>query len=1024
MSTTPVGWRSEFIVNTTTAGNQAEPSVTALANGGFVVVWQDNSHAGDDTTGSSVRARFLDANGNPLGADFVVNTTTVSDQFSPVAVQLANGNVAVVWTDASATGGDTSVWAVRGQILSQTGAKVGGEILINSDDPFGNQYLADIIARPDGGFVAAWRYSDASNEHLELRHFNADGQALSGTRIFGHDYDNGGKERNVSLATLSNGNFVAAWTQTTPAAGDGNLWTVEAQVFSFNQTSHTNVSAILTVNTTATGYQFNPSVTGLTGGGFVVTWIDGSATGADTSSWAIRGQVFTATGGKVGEEFVVNTVTAEAQYYPSVTALLDGGFMAVWDDWSQTATNNVDIHGQRFDELGNKVGTQLRLNAFTAGGQTDADTATLADGRVVVVWQDGSHVADTSEFAIHMAIADPREGVPTSLPHVLVTNANGAGDPLAKLSAVLASGVYGAGNVGQFFYNTPTDAVVFYGSNFTYGAGSALTGGLITNFRIGIDGVEMALATNWMQDAVALVDAVAAAQGGNSTALDAILTSRSYTIEGAAGADLIAGFSGDDRLIGRAGNDTLVGNAGVDTAVFSGERDDYAVTLSGGSVSVRDLRVDSPEGTDTVSSVENFQFADGTVALADLNHAPTSISLSAKKILANSSAGTVVATISGVDQDPGDQVAFSLSDPSGNFEIVGGNKLVVKAASAPLGNYAIDVTATDLSGATRTQTFTIQVTAGTPATVFTANDGIHGSELYVSDGTESGTVLLRDINPGSASSSVGQMWYLGDKVYFAANDGVSGSELWVTDGTAAGTVLLKDINPGSAGSSPQNLVAFGDRIFFTATDAAHGQEMWVTDGTASGTVLFRDFNPGTLNSGAAPTTAVLDGKMFFRGTNGSGYEGFNGIRALGHRRHPGRHRDAERPAAERDARHLRFQSLRVHRSQQSGVVRGHDLHLRDRALCQRRHLRRHDPAEGHQRRFGELESGLVRPGRQPAGVRRHHGGERPGAVGDRRHGRRNSAALGHQHRHVLLVAELVLPAGRKAGVSGGRLDRH
>ena len=87
---------------------------------------------------------------------------------------------------------------------------------------------------------------------------------------------------------------------------------------------------------------------------------------------------------------------------------------------------------------------------------------------------------------------------------------------------------------------------------------------------------------------------------------------------------------------------------------------------------------------------------------------------------------------------------------------------------------------------------------------------------------------------------------LGDKLIFRANDGEHGYELWVTDGTAEGTQLLKDINvgPGSFIGGWNNQFVLGDRIIFDANDTTHGVELWVTDGTTEGTMLLSDVSPG------------------------------------------------------------------------------------------------------------------------------------------------------------------------------------
>ncbi|WGV29016.1 ELWxxDGT repeat protein [Halotia branconii] len=147
---------------------------------------------------------------------------------------------------------------------------------------------------------------------------------------------------------------------------------------------------------------------------------------------------------------------------------------------------------------------------------------------------------------------------------------------------------------------------------------------------------------------------------------------------------------------------------------------------------------------------------------------------------------------------------------------------------------------------------------------FAANDGIHGAELWASDGTKEGTVLVKDLNPGSNDSFVkNDEYYLffepelinfKDTLYFFANDGTNGYELWKSDGTQAGTVLVKDINPGSFGSFapqdfnynifPPNLTVVNDILYFAADDGTHGIELWASDGTKEGTVLVKDAIPG------------------------------------------------------------------------------------------------------------------------------------------------------------------------------------
>jgi ELWxxDGT repeat protein len=160
---------------------------------------------------------------------------------------------------------------------------------------------------------------------------------------------------------------------------------------------------------------------------------------------------------------------------------------------------------------------------------------------------------------------------------------------------------------------------------------------------------------------------------------------------------------------------------------------------------------------------------------------------------------------------------------------------------------------------------------------FKANDGIHGEELWKSDGTEAGTVMVKDIYPGSSSSlSDASSTYLTNvngTLYFAANDGTHGTELWKSDGTDAGTVMVKDIYPGSYRFYPPSwLTNVNGTLFFKATDGTNGWELWKSDGTEAGTVLIKDIYSGSQSSSPSWLTNV-NGTLYFEATDGTnGYE--------------------------------------------------------------------------------------------------------------------------------------------------------
>jgi ELWxxDGT repeat protein len=142
-------------------------------------------------------------------------------------------------------------------------------------------------------------------------------------------------------------------------------------------------------------------------------------------------------------------------------------------------------------------------------------------------------------------------------------------------------------------------------------------------------------------------------------------------------------------------------------------------------------------------------------------------------------------------------------------------------------------------------------------TFFPADDGIHGLELWVSDGTPGGTSLLKDINQTrndfAGGSEPSDFFVAGDTLYFSANDGVHGDELWKTDGTAAGTVLVKDISqtPTPLTSSyPHDFARLADGTVLFVANGDGGNTLWKTDGTAAGTVRLDEGWATPLDSGA------------------------------------------------------------------------------------------------------------------------------------------------------------------------------
>ncbi|MHA7634013.1 ELWxxDGT repeat protein [Corallococcus sp. M7] len=122
--------------------------------------------------------------------------------------------------------------------------------------------------------------------------------------------------------------------------------------------------------------------------------------------------------------------------------------------------------------------------------------------------------------------------------------------------------------------------------------------------------------------------------------------------------------------------------------------------------------------------------------------------------------------------------------------------------------------------------------------------------------------LVKDVTPGllAALPAARTEGYvpLGNRWFFTVDDGVHGKELWGTDGTREGTAMVTDLLPGAEGSDPESLVRMGDRLYFTARMVPGLYALWSSDGTAAGTRRV------TLLSSHAQNVAVGDGVFVFK----------------------------------------------------------------------------------------------------------------------------------------------------------------
>ncbi|MEB3342272.1 DUF4347 domain-containing protein [Okeania sp.] len=374
---------AEFQVNTYTNSHQLKPVVTALSNGGFVIIWQSYNQDGSDY---GIYGQRYDADSNKVGNEFQVNTYTTNWQERPAVTALPNGGFVVTW---DSVGQDGSGNGIYGQRYDANGNKAGNEFQVNTRT-INAQWKPAVTALTNGDFVVTWNSSDqdGSGTGIYGQRYDADGNKV-GNEFLVNTYTKSSQE-NSAVTALPNGGFVVTWHS---RGQDGDGTGVYGQRY---DADGNKVGNEFQVNTYTTSWQDHSAVTALTNGGFVVTW---NSSDQDGDITGVYGQRYDADGNKVGNEFQVNTYTIGNQHSSEVTALPNGGFVVTWNSGGNQDGSASGVYGQRYNADGNKVGDEFQVNTYTNNAQRNSAITTLANGDFIVAWE--SQGQDGSNYGIY-----------------------------------------------------------------------------------------------------------------------------------------------------------------------------------------------------------------------------------------------------------------------------------------------------------------------------------------------------------------------------------------------------------------------------------------------------------------------------------------------------------------------------------------------------------------------------------------------------------------------------------------------
>ncbi|CCC96833.1 calcium-binding protein [Azospirillum baldaniorum] len=492
---------AESRVNTHTPSSQGAPDVTVLPNGNYVVMWHslDQDNPVKLYVSSGVYAQLYSADGTPIGGEVLVNTYTPYMQMGQRVTALPDGGYLIVW---HSEGQDGHAWGVYAQRFSANGARAGAEFRINITT-YDNQYLPDVAALADGGFVVTWTHglNPQSQTDVYLRRADALGNAVTGDVLV--NGTTAGNQDNSKVVALGDGGFLVLWQS---QGQDGSGYGLYARRY----TAAGVAQPEFRINTTTAGDQSQPAVAVLGDGGLVVAW---QSAGQDGSGSGIVLQRYDALGQAVGGEVVVNTTTAGAQTAPDVIALADGGYLVGWVSANQDGSG-LGIYAQRFDAVGNRVGGEIAVTQATLGDQVEPAFAATADGGWIATWSGYNPATGTLDVMqrrftvaeVTVTVTAPDRVLAVGQPVAAATLFSVASDAPAGTGVVIQSYEFTDLSVGggHFLLDGVTQAantpIVLAGDQLhrlTYVA-NATTGGHDTIRVRAFDG------TSWAEDTAAL----------------------------------------------------------------------------------------------------------------------------------------------------------------------------------------------------------------------------------------------------------------------------------------------------------------------------------------------------------------------------------------------------------------------------------------------------------------------------------------------------------------------------------------
>ncbi|MFV0473998.1 MAG: calcium-binding protein [Pikeienuella sp.] len=571
----------EFQVNATTASRQEFPSVGALPDGDFIILWDSFGQDGSAPASTGVFAQRYGADGVAKGSEFQISTETAGNQSNPVMAALSGGGFVITWVSRGQDGDERGVYAQR---YEANGDKAGGEFRVNTETDL-NQSSPNIAALADGGFIIAWEsdQQDGSGFGVYAQRYDKDGVA-QGTEFLVNS-TTANTQRTPNVTALSDGGFLITWESDQQ---DGSSWGIYAQRY---DKDGARVGEEFLVNTYVDDYQRTPYVEALPDGGFAIAWTSNLQ---DGDSLGLYGQLYLDNRVSTGDPVIRGEAKEDETLTVDVSALADAdGLGAFAYAWLRDGAPIAGANGASYTPIGDDIGARLSVRISYTDGRATRETITSDPTAAVTKASDDTLTGGAGGEQIDGGGGDDQinggGGDDTLLggkgddkldggegDDQLIggdgddTMAGGAGDD--HLTGDDDRTPTGGGAGGDMLYGGVGGDRLFGGEG-----GDCLFGGMGPDTLFGGAGADCLFGDEGRD----LLDGGAGADTMRGGRGDDRLEARAGAdrLDGGRGQDILAGNGGDDLIKGDRGRDALYGGGGDDT--LEGGR--YADRLEGGA---------------------------------------------------------------------------------------------------------------------------------------------------------------------------------------------------------------------------------------------------------------------------------------------------------------------------------------------------------------------------------------------------------------------------------------------------------